>query len=173
MKFECPHCRQHLESADLSPDSEVSCPSCGSTFCPAGRPDAGPASCTQDRGAPVTTNARPKTSNKERLIGFLAPLLYIFGFAWLCWATYILVTIKNQTDSCASGRQVSDLEIDIRRVKSEVSSIASGVSSIESDISSIESDISGIESDVTTIEREVTSKSGYTLRATVESIENR
>lgn len=116
--------------------------------------------------------------------------LGILCVAWLSWATYMLIQIKDETDSCASWRQVSALEDDMRRVKSDVSSIESSVrlinshvTSAESDVRSIKydvsgiksdvSDVSGIKSDLSTIKNEVTWTSGSTLRSTVERLSHR
>ena len=69
--------------------------------------------------------------NMKKAIPFIkANWKRILGAAWVCWATYMLIQIKGETDWGASSSQVSSIESDVSSMKRELCSIESNVSSM-------------------------------------------
>jgi outer membrane murein-binding lipoprotein Lpp/uncharacterized protein YbaR (Trm112 family) len=183
MEFECPYCKQYLESDSLAPDSEFCCPSCKKTF----RLDS---LSNKELKSVVLTPDMPVDIGKRNFfrkhLDRIFIILYrILILSCICFATYILLEIKDDVSSIkydvnwieSSARiiksDVSTIESDVSEIESAVSEIESDVGTIKSDVSELESDVGTIKSDVRNIENEVSSKFGSTLRSAVEKIKDK
>jgi len=155
IKFNCLQCQQHLEAPHGMIGDVIECPSC-KTMIVVPSEECGLISDSKIDVPDVVQQNSYKIINKGIMKNVLIALAVTICFSWMCWASTVLLSIKNTLTSAAGciyrvdssfesvSSEIRQLDKRIQCFDERFSSISDSCSGIKPTIDSMRSDISNI-----------------------------